>query len=56
MMDQLTQDLINGREEQLREMKEWMKTKEYIFAPVEVKVAVIRHIDYCKGQIKLLER
>ncbi len=53
-MDNLTQDLINDRLEQIAAMDAWMKTNESIMAPVEVKVAVIRHIEHCKDRIKAL--
>lgn len=53
-MDNLTQDLINDRLEQIAAMDAWMKTNESIMAPVEVKVAVMKHTDYCKEQLKKL--
>ena len=53
-MDKLTQDLINDRKEQKEKLEAWMKTKEAVFSPIEVKIAVIGYMEHCKGQIKML--
>jgi hypothetical protein len=51
-MDELTQNLISGRRKQVEILKEWMQTNDSIMAPVEVKIAVMNHIAYCREQIR----